>query len=183
LTNTPSTTPSNTPTDTQTPTNTATRTPPPYQLNLSHIECVNFQTEVHFVLLNVEDGVTPGTLVYTYTDDAGQTASRSVSPQRDTATCDHYDYPFANGFINVTGGIVEVDGFPIVLHNPGEYAQIYNCANGDLYGDQHEHCDQYIHGRVYHAVEYLHVESDTVEYGDQYVHAEHHAEQHVYDKP
>jgi len=35
------------------------------KLNLSHIECVDGAVEIHFVLLFVPDGVTPGTLTYT----------------------------------------------------------------------------------------------------------------------
>ena len=137
-TDTPTNTPTNTATDTpsvtpsNTPTNTATRTPPSYQLNLSHIECVNFQTEVHFVLLGLPDGITPGTLVYSYTDESGQSVSRSVSPGPHTGNVWHYyDYPFSNGFINVTGATVDVDGDPVVLHNPGEYSGIYNCSVTD----------------------------------------------------
>ena len=53
------------PTATPTPVPPTPTDVPNYQLNLSHIECANEQVEVHFVLLNVPDGITPGTLTYT----------------------------------------------------------------------------------------------------------------------
>src|SRR4026209_810048 len=43
------------------------------QLNLSHVECVNGMVEVHFFLLFVPDGVTPGNVVtYNWGGGTGQ---------------------------------------------------------------------------------------------------------------
>ncbi|MGZ6346017.1 MAG: DUF7507 domain-containing protein, partial [Anaerolineales bacterium] len=93
--------------------------PPDYQLNLSHIQCVNNQVEIHFVLLNVPDGVTPGTLTYTY---------GSISPTNHTGNVWHYfDYK-PDGYYNVTSASVVVSGTTVNLHNPGAYADTYNCG-------------------------------------------------------
>ncbi|MGA2504805.1 MAG: hypothetical protein ABSG01_12005 [Anaerolineales bacterium] len=99
--------------------NTCAPVPPDYQLNLSHIQCVNGQVEIHFVLQNVPDGVTPGTLSYTY---------GSIDPTNHTGNVWHYyDYK-PDGYYNVTSASVVVNGTTVSLHNPGDYADTYNCG-------------------------------------------------------
>ncbi len=93
--------------------------PPDYQLNLSHIQCVSQQVEIHFVLQNVPDGVTPGTLTYTY---------GTIAPSNHTGNVWHYyDYKL-DGYYNVTSANVIVSGTTVNLHNPGVYADTYNCG-------------------------------------------------------
>jgi hypothetical protein len=93
--------------------------PPDYQLNLSHIECVDGQVEVHFVLLNVPDGITPGTLTYTY---------GAISPGAHTGNVWHYTDHLGDGIYNITSASVVVDGVTVNLHNPGAYAGSYQCS-------------------------------------------------------
>jgi hypothetical protein len=123
----PPNTPTNTPTNTpdipaNTPTDTPTKTPitpPDYQLNLSHIACVDGRVEIHFVLLNVPDGTTPGTLTYTY---------GSISPSKHTGNVWHYfDYK-PDGTYNVTSASVDVGGTTVSLHNPGTDSGTYLCS-------------------------------------------------------
>lgn len=117
----PSDTPTNTPVGpTNTPTNTPTATAETnYQLNLSHIACVNGQVEIHFVLLNVPDGITPGSISYTY---------GSISPGNHTGNVWHYyDYK-PSGYYNVTSASVNVGGTQVNLHNPGAYSDTYTCG-------------------------------------------------------
>ena len=123
-TNTPTHTATNTPeTPRETPTNTPTApTEENYQLNLSHIACVEGKVEIHFVLLNVPDGVTPGSVSYTY---------GSISPTKNTGNVWHYfDYK-PDGYYNVTGASVDVDGTTVSLHNPGTDSGTYNCGTGE----------------------------------------------------
>ncbi len=112
-----------TPTDTQvTPTNTPTSTNtsvPNYQLNLSHIQCVDGQVEIHFVLLNVPDGITPGTLTYTY---------GSIPPGGHTGNVWSYTDHLPDGTYDVTSASVVVGGVTVNLHNPDAYAGTYNCT-------------------------------------------------------
>uniref|UniRef100_A0A831YZ29 LPXTG cell wall anchor domain-containing protein n=1 Tax=candidate division WWE3 bacterium TaxID=2053526 RepID=A0A831YZ29_UNCKA len=109
---------------TPTPT-TVTLTPtstdvPNYQLNLSHVGCTGSLVEVHFVLLNVSDGITPGTLMYTY---------GTIEPGNHTGNVWHYFDWLPNGYYNITEASVEVNGETVSsLHNPGEYAGDYQCA-------------------------------------------------------
>jgi choice-of-anchor A domain-containing protein len=102
-----------------------TATPKPtYQLNLSHIECVGSKVEVHFVLLNVPAGVTPGSV--TYKTAAG--VSRTIAPTKNTGNVWHFfDYP-QNGYYDVVSAGVQVGGVTVNLHNPSAYKGIYNCA-------------------------------------------------------
>jgi YD repeat-containing protein len=139
VTFTPSRTPtrSHTPTNTRTPTRTATptrtRTPTsvPYRLNLSHIECVNFQVEVHFVLLHLQQEVTPGELTYTYDEGTGNLQTRVVAPGAHTGNVWHYTDYLSDGYINVVGASVNVAGTVVQLANPGEYAGHYQCGATD----------------------------------------------------
>lgn len=89
------------------------------QLNLSHIACVDGQVEIHFVLLNVPDGITPGILTYTY---------GTISPSKDSGNVWHYTDLQPSGTYNITEASVEVNGVTVYLHNPGAYAGTYNCA-------------------------------------------------------
>lgn len=89
------------------------------QLNLSHIACVNGQVEIHFVLLNVPDGVVPGTLTYTY---------GTLSPTGHTGNVWSYlDYK-PSGYYDISSASVDVNGTTVTLHNPDAYAGTYNCA-------------------------------------------------------
>jgi hypothetical protein len=98
--------------------------PPEYKLNLSHIKCVEGSVEIHFVLLGVPDGVTPGTLTYTY---------GSISPTKDTGNVWHYTDYKPDGSYNITSASVDVGGSTVNLHNPGEYADDYWCSP-NIYG-------------------------------------------------
>jgi len=91
---------------------------PDYQLNLSHIECVAEGVEVHFVLLNVPDGITPGTLTYTY---------GTIEPGEHTGNVWHYTAILPDGSYDIGEATVVVDGYTVQLHNPHEYAGDYNC--------------------------------------------------------
>lgn len=127
----PTSTPSNTPTNTATSTKTATATftptftptatatQPDYRLNISHIKCVNNQVEVHFVLLNVPDGVTPGTLTYTY---------GTIAPEKQSGNVWHYTTYLPDGYYNITSATVVVGGATVSVSNPGVYAGDYKCA-------------------------------------------------------
>ena len=96
-----------------------------YQLNLSHIECVDTgQVEIHFVLLHVPDGITPGSLNWTN----NKVAQTPVAPTRRTGNAWHYNILAAPGSFNVTSASVVVNGVTVNLHNPGEYAGEYLCG-------------------------------------------------------
>jgi len=99
------------------------------QLNLSHVECVNGMVEVHFVLLFVPDGVTPGNVVtYNWGGGTGQ-APRGNR----TGNVWHYtDYLPSGSTVNITSATVVVNGQTISLHNPGAYAGTYNCGEEQL---------------------------------------------------
>ena len=79
---------------------------------------------MHFVLLNVPDGVTPGTLSGTY--NAGSFGP--VSPTKNTGNVWHYDVILPPGEINILSATVQVGSQTIQLHNPGDYAGEYNCV-------------------------------------------------------
>jgi hypothetical protein len=91
------------------------------KLNLSHIECVDGAVEIHFVLLFVPDGVTPGTLTYTY---------GTIEPGANTGNVWHFTASgLADGFYAVTSASVTLSNGAVVgLHNPGDYAGEYDCA-------------------------------------------------------
>ncbi len=90
------------------------------KLNLSHIVCLNNgSVEIHFVLLNVPDGVTPGTLSYTY---------GSIAPGAHTGNVWHYTDNKPSGYYNVTSASVSVGGSTVNLHNPGAYEGMYSCG-------------------------------------------------------
>jgi len=102
---------------------------PDYQLNLSHIECVqqgvggNY-VEVHFVLLDVPDDITPGAFV-DFTDGVNLwQAPRGAH----TGNVWHYTAYLPDGYYNITAASVDVDGYTVYLHNPGDYAGNYFCT-------------------------------------------------------
>ena len=96
-----------------------------YQLNLSHIECVTGgQVEIHFVLLHVPDGITPGSLSWSNNN----VAQTPVAPTKRTGNVWHYNILAAPGTYNVTSASVLVNGVTVNLHNPGAYAGEYLCA-------------------------------------------------------
>lgn len=119
------TAPSETPTLTPTMAFTLTATPTDskekeLKLNLSHIVCKqNGTVEIHFVLLNVPDGVTPGTLTYTY---------GTIPPGANTGNVWHYTDNKPSGYYNITSASVQVSGQTVTLHNPGAYEGLYNCG-------------------------------------------------------
>ena len=94
------------------------------QLNLSHIECVANAVEIHFVLLHVPKGATVGSLSW-YNN--GVLQSPTVSPGPNTGNVIHFNVIAPPGTYNVTAATVLVNGTSITLHNPGEYAGLYNC--------------------------------------------------------
>ena len=95
------------------------------QLNLSHVECVDGKVEVHFVLLFVPDGVTPGDFV-TY-NWGGGTAQAARGPH--TGNVWHYtDYLPSGSTVDIESASVQVNGQTVTLHNPGDYAGTYNCG-------------------------------------------------------
>jgi hypothetical protein len=71
------------------------------------------------VLLNVPDGITPGTLTYTY---------GTIAPGANTGNVWHYTAHVADGYYDVTSASVDVDGVTVSLHNPSDYAGTYNCS-------------------------------------------------------
>ena len=96
-----------------------------YQLNLSHVECTpEGQVEIHFVLLHVPNGPTPGNLTFAINDVAQ--APVPVGPR--TGNVWHYTALVPPGNIDVTSASVSVNGTIVNLHNPGAYAGTYNCG-------------------------------------------------------
>ncbi len=117
-TNTPEPTATNTPTEE--PTVGSTEVKKSMQLNLSHIKCLpDGSVEIHFVLLNVPDGITPGTLTYTY---------GTINPGANTGNVWHYTDNLPSGYYNVTSASVSVNGQTVNLHNPGDYEDNYICG-------------------------------------------------------
>jgi len=83
-----------------------------YRLNLSHIYCVDGKVEVHFVLLNVPDGIVTGNVIYTY---------GSIPPTNRSGNVWHYfDYK-ADGYYDIESASVDVQGITVNLSNPGTY--------------------------------------------------------------
>jgi hypothetical protein len=100
-----------------------------YQLNLSHIFCVDGGVEIHFVLLNIPEGTTPGNLTW-YNNGVAQVPT--IPPTGPTGNVWHYTVVVPAGSYNVTGATVDVGGTTVYLHNPGDYAGQYNCGEGDV---------------------------------------------------
>ena len=93
--------------------------PVPYQLNISHIACVDGQVEIHFILSDVPDGITPGDVNYTY---------GSIAPGKHVGNVWHYYDTKPDGYYDITSATVDVGGRTVNLHNPSAYAGSYNCA-------------------------------------------------------
>lgn len=102
-----------------------------YQLNLSHIACVNNQVEVHFVLLNVPDSITPGNSV-TFTlkvNGGSQTNQYAARTSHSGNVWHYYYYGLLNGYYDVTSASVTVGSKTVNLHNPDSYSSNYqNCV-------------------------------------------------------
>jgi hypothetical protein len=98
-----------------------------YQLNLSHIACYNNQVEIHFVLLNVPNGFTPGsTVTFAAKINGGPSQTFSANRTGNTGNVWHYYYyGNVNGTYNVTSASVWVYGTQVFLHNPGDYSTNY----------------------------------------------------------
>ena len=89
------------------------------KLNLSHVACLGDGTlEIHFVLLNVPDGITPSSLIYNY---------GTITAGKNTGNVWHYSDYVASGYYNITSASVFVNGIEVTLHNPSEYAGDYQC--------------------------------------------------------
>ena len=96
-----------------------------YQLNLSHIECVEGgKVEVHFVLLHVPDGKVPGLLSWSNNG----VPQPPVGNSGRTGNVWHFHILVDPGTFNVTSASVTVDGVVVTLHNPGAYAGEYLCT-------------------------------------------------------
>jgi hypothetical protein len=96
-----------------------------YQLNLSHIECTGGgQVEIHFVLLHVPNGPTPGNLTFSING----VAQAPVTPGQRTGNVWHYTAFVPPGDIDVTSASVSVNATVVGLHNPSAYAGTYNCG-------------------------------------------------------
>ena len=98
------------------------------QLNLSHIECVNPQAngnavEVHFRLIGLDASVPVGDFVDFLSNGVWYQAPKGNY----TGNGWHYTVWLPDGNYDIEAATVLVDGVPISLHNPNEYAGDYNC--------------------------------------------------------
>lgn len=104
---------------------TPTNTPVPhYKLNISDIGCVDEgvggnYVKVHFVLLGVPDGVTPGSLTYTY---------GTISVGKHSGNVWHYTDYLPDGYYDITSASVDVNGVTVTLHNTHAYKGEYDCS-------------------------------------------------------
>lgn len=104
---------------------------PEAMLNLSHIECAGQQVEVHFVVVNLPDGITPGALTFYGTWPGGNGSETIPAPTAHTGNVYHYSWYGSDGYYEITGGEVQLsDGSTLSLHNPGEYTGDYMCQCG-----------------------------------------------------
>lgn len=94
-----------------------------YQLNLSHVACdVGMkQVEVHFVLLDVPDGTTPGNLYFNMSINGGSVMTYFIAaPSKHTGNVWHYSHYFTGtGTYNIVSARVTVGTVYTYLHNPG----------------------------------------------------------------
>jgi hypothetical protein len=105
------------------------------QLNLSHISCVSNKVEIHFVLLNVPSGTTPGTLTFKVKVNGGtETTYTIASATKETGNVWHYYYyATVNGKYDITWAHVKVGSNYVDLHNPHDYKNDnQNCVATDL---------------------------------------------------
>jgi hypothetical protein len=95
----------------------------PYQLNLSHVACdfAKKQVEVHFVLLDVPNGTTPGILYFNVKINGGSEMTYYISaPTKHTGNVWHYSYYFTGtGTYDVISARVTAGSVFTYLHNPG----------------------------------------------------------------
>jgi len=89
-----------------------------YQLNLSHIECMGTYVEIHFVLLNTNEGDIISDLTYTY---------GTIPPGARRGNVVHFTDNVPFGYYNVTSASVWVKSTLVTLHNPGAYSGYYGC--------------------------------------------------------
>jgi hypothetical protein len=103
-------------------------------LILSHVDCRNGVLEVHFLVQNVPDGVTPGDVTYWYRFDPAQPGfvyQRTITTEGQTGVAWHYrDYP-GDGYYEIVAATVEIGGVTYFLHNPSQYAGDYTCDEAE----------------------------------------------------
>jgi hypothetical protein len=106
---------------------------PTAQLNLSSIACLedlSGRVEVHFVVVNLPDGVTPGALTFYGTWPGGTGSATLPAFDAHTGNVYHYSYFGSSGFYEITGATVQLsDGTSLDLHNPGSYTGTYTCQH------------------------------------------------------
>lgn len=97
---------------------------PKLKLVLSHIECVDNQVEVHFILHGTQVGDDISNITYTY---------GTVSPGARTGGVVHFTDLIDDVYVEVTYAWVFVNGTQVYLHNPLEYSGSYNCGQSIIY--------------------------------------------------
>ncbi|MCC7205683.1 MAG: hypothetical protein IT323_00155 [Anaerolineae bacterium] len=93
--------------------------PEQLQLSLAFVGCVDSQVGVHFVLLNVPDGMTPGNLDFTY--------GAGIPPQNVAGGIWHYWAYLPSGAYDITEASVAVNGQVVALSNPSAFAGEFDC--------------------------------------------------------
>lgn len=107
---------------------------PSPQLNLSSIGCpgdgTGDQVQVHFVVVNLPDGVTPLDLTVTGRWPGGTGSQIIPAPTKVSGPTYHYSFFGASGFYRITGATLNLSsGAPLSLHNPNEYTDLYRCPS------------------------------------------------------
>lgn len=92
--------------------------PEPVQLSLVFVGCVDSQVGIHFVLLNVPDGMTPGNLDFTY--------GAGIPPQNLGGIWHYWAY-LDSGTYDITEASVAVNGQVVALSNASAFAGDYDC--------------------------------------------------------
>ncbi len=105
---------------------------PEPRLNLSSIECVDTDlAEVHFVVVNLPDGVTPGELTFTGYIGGVFGTYTIATYDKETGNVFHYSYFGGSGYYEIQSGSVMLsDGSTLELANPYEYSGNYDCGMG-----------------------------------------------------
>jgi hypothetical protein len=97
-------------------------------LNLSSIACSFDQVEVHFVVVNLPDNLTPGALIFYGTWPGGNGSATIAAPTQVSGSVYHYSFYNSDGYYEITGATVALsDGSSLNLHNPGVYTGTYQC--------------------------------------------------------
>ena len=97
-------------------------------LNLSHIACAADKVEVHFVVVNLPDGVTPLALTFFGSWPGGTGSGIIPAPTQISGPVYHYSFFGQDGFYEITGASLALsDGSSLSLHNPGEFTGTYQC--------------------------------------------------------